>query len=276
MNRPTRIPLDQIATTLPRDRTMIDAPALAELQASITANGLRLPIELAPHGAGYTLISGLRRLSAFQNLHALTQDEKYATIPALIRNLSPAQALAAMVEENEIRQNLSPWERAHITWATTDQGLFETLDAAIQTLFPHSTRQKRSKLRAMAEVVAALNGQLINPEDLSEAKLLRLAGALRHGWGDILTHCIGEQKDHSAQDQWDRLAPILAELEERITKGRGTHPNRPRRLSRPKRGLNIRRERTPYGYCLYITGRQATDALVENVLEQVEHLLTDD
>lgn len=52
---------------------------------------------------------------AYQTLHTATDDARYKTIPALIRSPKNKQAaLAAMVEENEIRQSLSPWERARI------------------------------------------------------------------------------------------------------------------------------------------------------------------
>ena len=52
------IPLDAIeAEALTRDRARLDEDALAELQRSVAANGLRLPIEVfpirdAPGGAG--------------------------------------------------------------------------------------------------------------------------------------------------------------------------------------------------------------------------------
>ncbi len=275
MDTPQNIPLDQInTTTMPRDRTLICANAQAELQASIAQNGLRLPIELYQTETGLALISGYRRLMAFQTLFDATHDARYKTIPALIRTPENRQAaLAAMVEENEIRQNLSPWERAHITVTTRNTGLFDTLDAALATLFPHLNRQKRSKLRAIAEVVDTLDGHLKEPELLTQNQLIRLAQCLRLGWIDIILTAISEQKDHNGSTQWQRLLPILQEAETLIAQNRPTNPKCPRRLSYPGKGLTIRREKSRTGYTLHISGKLATSKLVDDVLDQFEHWL---
>jgi ParB family chromosome partitioning protein len=70
---------------LPRDRTTLDPTALTELRLSIATHGLRTPVEVFATDHGYALISGFRRLAAFQALHALTEDPRYATIPATLR-----------------------------------------------------------------------------------------------------------------------------------------------------------------------------------------------
>jgi ParB family chromosome partitioning protein len=275
MKTPRKIPLDQInATDLPRDRTLICQDAQTELQASIARSGLRIPIEVHQTETGLALISGYRRLLAFQTLHEATQNEKYAQIAAIIRDPMDKQtALAAMVEENEVRQNLSPWERARIAVTTTNQALFDTIDAAIAKLYPQISRQKRAKLRAVTEVIEALSGHLIDPELLTENQLMRLAQALRLNWAEIIITTIGEQNDKTCADQWHRLLPVLQEVEARFTQNQTTNPNHPRRLSRPKKGVSIRRERTQNGYILHITGRQANDMLVTSVLEDIERMM---
>jgi len=275
MNTPQNIPLNDIdTTTLPRDRTLICADAQAELQSSIAQNGLRLPIELYKTETGYALISGYRRLMAFETLHTATDDERYKTIPALIRTpVNKQAALAAMVEENEIRQNLSPWERARITVTTQGAGLFETLDAALATLYPQISRQKRAKLRAITEVVDILDGHLIDPELLTENQLMRLAQCLRLGWTDIIITALSEQNDPSGTTQWQRLLPVMGESETLITQNRSTNPKCPRRLSRPLKGICIRREKTQDGYVLHISGRRATGALMTDVLDEIERWL---
>jgi ParB family transcriptional regulator, chromosome partitioning protein len=272
MYTPQNIPLDAIDTQLlPRDRTLICTEAQTELQSSIAQNGLRLPIEVYKTDTGFALISGYRRLLAFQSLHTLTDNDQYAKIPAVIRNPADKQAaLAAMVEENEIRQNPSPWERARIAIVTTDTGVFATLDAALAALYPQISRQKRAKLRAVAEVVEGLGGQLIDPELLSENQLIRLSQILRLGWTEIVITTLGEHRDKTCADQWHRLLPVIQEVEKRVSENRSTNPNCPRRLSRPKKGVSIRREKTRNGYILHITGRQANDMLVTEVLEEIE------
>lgn len=275
MYTPQNIPLDAItATTLPRDRTVICPQAQTELQSSIAANGLRIPIEVYKTETGHALISGYRRLLAFQTLYDATGHEKYTQIPAIIREPANQQAaLADMVAENEVRQNLSPWERGQIAVTTTNTGVFDTIDAAMATLYPQITRQKRSKLRAVIEVVEALSGQLHDPELLSENQLIRLAHALRLDWAEIIIAAIGEENDNTCADQWHRLLPVLQEVEARAAQNRSTNPNHPRRLSHPKKGVYIRREETKNGYILHITGRQANDMLVTSVLEDIELMM---
>lgn len=278
MDTPQNIPLTAIdTTTLPRDRTFIDADAQTELQASIKQNGLRLPVELYKTNTGYTLISGYRRLLAFQSLFEITQDDQYTTIAALIHApVGKQAALAAMVEENEIRQNLSPWERARVIVTAHETEIFDTLDAALTTLYPQISRQKRSKLRAITEVVEALDGSLIDPERLTENQLIRLAQCLRLDWGKIIFAAIAEQHDPSSTTQWNRLLPTLQEAETLVIENRSTNPNRPRRLSRPRAGISVRRERTHEGYLLYITGAQATSRLMTQVLDDIELQLGDE
>ncbi len=115
-----QIPLTLIdAAALPRDRTTTDPTALAELTNSIARHGLRQPIELFATDDGFALISGHRRLQAFRQLAA--NRPEFATVPAFLRSPATlAEALAAMVEENDIRADISPWEQGRIivtAWA---------------------------------------------------------------------------------------------------------------------------------------------------------------
>uniref|UniRef100_UPI003568E589 ParB N-terminal domain-containing protein n=1 Tax=Sulfitobacter sp. TaxID=1903071 RepID=UPI003568E589 len=70
------IPTDAIEPlSMQRDRTVIDKDAMEELEFSINANGLRMPIEVyllkgSATGKQYGLLSGYRRLIAQQNLYA--------------------------------------------------------------------------------------------------------------------------------------------------------------------------------------------------------------
>ena len=114
------IPLDAIdEAALTRDRAALDPGAQHELSASIAISGLRMPVEVfelaeprGPHR--YGLISGFRRLAAFRVMHAEALDkQRFAAIPAFVRQpKSLAKALTAMVEENVIRADTSPCQRA--------------------------------------------------------------------------------------------------------------------------------------------------------------------
>ena len=196
-----QIPIHTIAAdALPRDRTTLDPAALAELQSSIATTGLRQPIEVwrlsTPQGPhAYGLISGLRRLTAHVNLNAL-RPTAYQTIPAFLR--TPADypaALAAMVTENEIRAQVSPWEKADLILQSVVMGIFETPDAAIAKLFPEATAVSRSRLRAIASVVEALSEVITDGPGYSLRQLLRIASALRADFGAVIETALRESPD---------------------------------------------------------------------------------
>jgi len=272
-----QIPLTEIdAAALTRDREGLDATALDELKASIAASGLRMPIEVfpltepkPPHR--YGLLSGLRRLMAFQGLLELTGQPKYATIPAFLRAPGTmAQALASMIEENEIREALSPWERGRIAYLAHRQEIFPTIEEAVAKLYPAASRQKRIRLRALAHLAEELDGHLTNPENLSQGQALRLSSALQAGSGEVIRTALEESSLDSPQAQWQILLPILTEAETPLPETPKPRPGCPRRLARPRPGLTIRREQTRDGWCLHFTGREATSWMLDDVFTDIE------
>ncbi len=269
------LPIAQIdPAALLRDRTTLAPDALADLQRSIAAEGLRLPIEVwrlsqpRPAETGiphlYGLISGLRRLTACAALG-------HTTIPAFLRSPgSVALALAAMVSENENRAQVSPWEKGTLILNAVDEGHFETTDAAIAALYPTATRQTRTRLRAFAEVVSALDGTLATPERLSIERMERLATALRLGGEDLLTHTLVETKPSGLTAQWQSVAPLITDLIASPPDLTIPKP-RPRRLLQLRQGLTIRREVIRGGYLLKFTGPEARDGgIIDDVLDKVE------
>jgi ParB family chromosome partitioning protein len=270
-----QIPLDSITdTAFPRDRTALSADALDELQASILKNGLRLPIEVYATGAGYALISGYRRLFIFRRLYEEHGLKAYATIPALLRTPEDrAQALTQMVEENDVREDPSPWEQAHVVVAAVENGFFTTLDEAISRLYGHANRQKRARIRQNCDVVEALDHCLRTPEDLSGRKLTRIGNCLRLGWEELILTALQERDETDQRDDWQVIEPILREAEA-LPPNASARMNKPRRLCRPAKGVILRRERAHNGYVLYITGRRANDAIMNEVIDQIEQNLS--
>ena len=272
--------LDTIdASALPRDRATLHPAEMDDLTASIATNGLRQPIEVwqlsapAPpltHG----LISGFRRLEAHRRLHALRRDGSFATIPAFLR--SPAslpQALAAMVDENECRAQVSPWDKARLLVEVVAQGLFPTIDAALAELHATTSRQKRARLRATATVVEELEGLLTTPDRLNENRLLRLASALRGGFVELIQQILQETRGQSVESQWSALTQTLAEADrgEDEIPATPTTPARPRRMLTLPQGLIIRREMTQTGYALRFSGPEAKrGGLMDDVMDAVE------
>lgn len=276
------IPLSQIAPfALPRDRLTLDPAALSELQSSIATEGLRQPIEVwrlsqpTEEGHLYGLISGLRRLTAHQNLNRLNPT-RWPTIAAFLREPRDIpHALAQMVAENEVRADPSPWDKGRILVEVVREGHFPNLDAAVQALHPNASRQKRARLRAFAAVVEELEDHFTTPDRLSVRHMERLAAALRCSFGDLIRHILRENAGSGFETQWSALIATLTEAErgEEEIPATPTSPGRPRRMLNLRQGLVIRREITQGGYILRFTGPEARKGgLMDDIMDMVEKL----
>jgi ParB family chromosome partitioning protein len=281
MLSPCLVPLDAIdAEALPRDRTGLDPEPFEELVASLRFSGLRTPVEvfpLAPAAEGtasrFGLIAGYRRLAACRALHA-EGVAGFAEIPAFVREMTPPEAFRAMVEENEIREPLSPWERGRAAILAVEAGFFATVEAAVDALHSGAHRQKRYRLRAMARVVSEMDGLWTAPERLTDKNLLDLADALREGFGPPMAEALRATRGRPHASQWEAVQPYLAEWRaERDTPPNPPHtPGRPKRLVALRRTLTMRRERTREGYVLRFSGPDATSALLDEVIDEIERL----
>lgn len=88
-------------------------------------------------------------------------------------------AYVAMIEENEIRANLSHYERARIVVKAAERGVFASEKSALATLFASVPRARRSKINSFIAIVKSLDRVLRFPEALSERAGLELAQQLR-------------------------------------------------------------------------------------------------
>jgi ParB family transcriptional regulator, chromosome partitioning protein len=103
---PRDIPLDLIDPNPFQTRTHVSEDQLAELAASITANGVVQPVLVRPQPGGrFQLIAGERRWRASR----LAGKE---TIPAILRQVSDEQAMEITIVENLQRADLNPMEQA--------------------------------------------------------------------------------------------------------------------------------------------------------------------
>jgi ParB family chromosome partitioning protein len=104
--KPREIPLELIDRNPFQTRTQVNEEHLAELAASITANGVVQPVLVRPFPNGrFQLIAGERRWRA----------SKLAgknTIPAILRQVSDEQAMEITIVENLQRADLNPMEQA--------------------------------------------------------------------------------------------------------------------------------------------------------------------
>lgn len=267
------LPIPEIAPhALLRDRTALDPQALALLQHSIAAEGLRTPIEVwqlstpRPNPEGgpdhrHGLISGLRRLTAARALG-------HPTIPAFLRAPQTiAQALAQMVTENEIREPVTPWEKATLILNAIEEGHFDTPDTAIAALFPALPRTTRTRIRNHVSVAEALAPLLTDPTSLTIRQLDTLAAALQSGHEDLLTATLHPVIGQGSETQWSTLRPVLQDV---LREPTNPTTRRPRRLLKLRQGLTITREPTPSGWLLRFTGPQARSGLIDDVLDKVE------
>jgi ParB family chromosome partitioning protein len=279
------IPISEIAVDeLTRDRMGLDREELDELKKSIRASGLRLPVEVfelaAPEaGARYGLIPGPRRVTAVRELYGPD-----ARIAALVRGpRDAADAIAAMVEENEIRASLSHYERGRIAAPSVGQGRFSDLEEAVARLFGSASKAKRSKIRSFALVHEELGDMLGFPRALTEKGGLRLANALRLGFEERLREALAAEQGVDAGSEWETLLAVIEQAETSTQPtGRGGRPRKAGQVSRPARhdegyrlanGATMTHERDGRDHVIRFRGEAVDGELVERVVEEIYRLL---
>ncbi|WP_289040980.1 ParB N-terminal domain-containing protein [uncultured Aliiroseovarius sp.] len=280
------VPLDQIdSDDMVRDRINVDEAEMEELRASIRENGLRLPVELyeltkPAEGRKYGIISGYRRVLAMRGLLAATGDERFAVIKALIKlpETLPA-AFVAMVEENEVRADLSHFERGRIAAISAQSGIFDSVEDAVAQLFGSASKAKRSKVRSFALIFEALGDMLVFPEALTERQGLRLAGALRSGAESEIRNLLADGQGIDAETEWALLESVIEQHEGKPRDGsRGGRPKvAPPRKAGPEvatsTGFVLRREHDDRGYLIRFEGRKVDAEMVDAILVEVERWL---
>ena len=281
------VPLNQIdSTDMVRDRITVDEAEMDELRASIRQNGLRLPVELyqliEPNGdQKYGIISGYRRVLAMRSLLSATGEPRFETIKALIKlpETLPA-AFVAMVEENEVRADLSHFERGRIAAISAQSGVFDSVEDAVDKLFASASKAKRSKVRSFAMVFEALGDMLAFPEALTERQGLRLAGALRAGAETEIRNLLAEGQGLDADAEWALLESVIEQYEGKPRDAsRGGRPKAPpaRPASGPdvttSTGFVLRREHDDRGYMIRFDGRKIDAEMVDAIILEVERWL---
>lgn len=176
------LPLEAVkADYLIRDRLNCDDDDMEALKQSIRQRGQQTPIEVTDLGQGhYGLISGWRRHRAIATLQEESGDlERYGKIQALLRlPVDRPAAYISMLEENEVRANLSFYERARIAHLAVESGVFESDKKALQSLFSTASFPKRSKIKSFMPLVRALDDSLRFPAQISERLGLALSRAV--------------------------------------------------------------------------------------------------
>ncbi len=99
------IAVDRIRAAGSQPRTYFDEESLKELADSIRQQGMIQPVVVRPAADGYELIAGERRWRA-------ACQAGLASIPALVRDVEPSQAMILAMVENLQREDLNPLEKA--------------------------------------------------------------------------------------------------------------------------------------------------------------------
>jgi ParB family transcriptional regulator, chromosome partitioning protein len=99
------IALDRI--TVPTGRRAVDAEAVERPKQSIVAIGIQHPITVREHDGGYMLIAGAHRVAA-------CRENRMERIPANVVQLNPLEAELLEIDENLVRNELSPAEKARV------------------------------------------------------------------------------------------------------------------------------------------------------------------
>lgn len=284
------IPLDDIeADSMVRDRSVLDKEALDELRQSISRSGQRLPIEvyaLVDPEAGkprFGLLSGYRRLKVMRDLHENSGWEFYSTIRAILRKPRAAQdRFAAMVEENEVRQSLSQYERGRIAVIAAQQGAFENTESAVSAMFPVASKAKRSKIRSFAMIFEELGDLMTFPENLKEKEGLRIAMALRDGAESRLREALATNQGVDPASEWALIEAVLDELDgaPRVGKRAGRPKVRVppsgwagRDTLRLSSGITLRKDSDAEGYLIHLSGKALTPDLMDSLMEEIRVLL---
>jgi ParB family chromosome partitioning protein len=273
------IPIHAIdEAALVRDRLGMDPEALQALARSIAVDGLRMPVEVfalaAPReGEGgektHGLISGFRRLAAVRAL-AAEGVAGQESIAAFVREPADmAAALAAMVEENEVRAEISAWERGALLVKAVQLRLFDDVEGAIAGLHPEASAVVRTRLRALALAAGELDYVFAAPERFTQGEVMRLAAACRAGFGEAIEAAVCEvpRKDHARQ--WEAVGPVLAEAA-------GAAPGTltgagPCRVAELRGQLRVRRVKVKGGWSFRFTGRMAVDDMMSSLFIDIEN-----
>ena len=160
------VPLEAIEPNPDQPRRHFDPEALSELTASIQAHGVLQPVLLRPHPQAkgrYPLVAGERRFRA-------SREAGLTELPAVVRELTDAEALELALVENVLREDISPLEEAR-----TLKSLLETFGYSYAQLGERLGKNKayvdhRVRLLKMPEPVQAA---LDRVEAAPEGKLKR-------------------------------------------------------------------------------------------------------
>lgn len=226
------IPLDLIdAEKLTRDRAKKPDMDLEELKDSIREIGLSNPIRVEPTGEGrYELVQGMRRLSAFRELHAELGGQHYALIPAgLVAGGETLDSLyRRMVDENMVRKDISFGEMAELARAYVADPKTDCTDPdkAVAILYRSAGYQKRTYIRSFITLLDMIGHLIEHPHAISRNLGLALKKAFEENPAlvNILADEVAGWNHRATNDELDILRKYAGGVGERETFPAGKIP----------------------------------------------------
>lgn len=191
-------------------------------------------------------------------------------------------AFVSMIEENEVREELSHFERGRIAVIAADQGAFSNTEDAVAKLFATGSKAKRSKIRSFALIFEELGDMLHFPEGLTERRGLQLAGALRKGAEGQLREALSQYAPADADEEWAIIEPVVRKVDQGVRDpGRGGRPKaKPTgygwidsKTIRTSSGVKIRRASDSKGHVLRLEGDPLTSDLMDSLMLEIQALL---
>jgi hypothetical protein len=169
----------------------------------------------------------MRRLSAFKRIHAANPE---ARIPAFLRH--PADipdAMARMVAENEIRSDISPWEKGRLVVQAVDEEIFDTLDAAVNGLYPTLDRNAApASARLPRSSTRSATACSPTPKPCRSSNSPASPPRSATGFGDLIEKALQQSEGPLTRGPVEDLRAILEEAE-----GEAREPPRLRVPPRP-------------------------------------------
>lgn len=146
----------QISTALIRPnplqpRKEFSPDELADLEASIRANGLLQPITVRPSANGFELIAGERRFRAMQRIG-------WTEVPAIVKEIDDRALLTLALVENLQRADLNPIEEAEGYQQLISQFSLTQQEIADVVGKDRSTIANTLRLRALPTIVRTMVG----------------------------------------------------------------------------------------------------------------------
>jgi ParB family chromosome partitioning protein len=194
------LPVERLRPGKYQPRTHMDQDSLAELAASIKAQGVMQPIlvravDSTPGAERYEIVAGERRWRASQ-LAGLSE------VPVLVRSIPDEQALAMALIENIQRENLNPLEEAQGLQRLIDEFGLTHQQAADAV---GRSRPAASNLLRLLQLTAAVQEMLMTGQlDMGHARaLLPVSGGQQVGLAQRIV-----QKDLSVRET-ERLVQQL-------------------------------------------------------------------